>query len=315
MDRPPGRRRRRARPRRRGGDRRHADGRPWTRRCARSRGLPTTQRCGLPRRGPWSLPAAAGAAAARPSPGSRRSVRPRRRSIWRSSTAPPGRALGDGAVAAGRGVPMPGSTSFPSGHAASAFAFAVGTGNQVPLLALPLNVAGRGGRVLARAHRGALPLRRRGRRRHRRRRRRPGLSAVAPQGVPAATRSSGGWAPGRWAAQSRQPGGLRRRQPASCYQSHFHQAPLATARATTSARAMTIGCTAVASCFSLPDRSTVAMARSLLAPLLGSDQRAPRKRRTFAGREIHAPLLVRASGPPGDPLLCACLVSGKARGR
>ena len=39
----------------------------------------------------------------------------------------------------GRGVPMPGSTSFPSGHAASAFAFAVGTGNQLPWLALPLN--------------------------------------------------------------------------------------------------------------------------------------------------------------------------------
>jgi membrane-associated phospholipid phosphatase len=43
------------------------------------------------------------------------------------------------AAVTGRGVPMPGSTSFPSGHAASAFAFAVGTGTQVPLLALPLN--------------------------------------------------------------------------------------------------------------------------------------------------------------------------------
>ncbi len=40
-----------------------------------------------------------------------------------------------------RYVPMPASTSFPSGHSASAFAFAVGAGNQLPLLALPLNVA------------------------------------------------------------------------------------------------------------------------------------------------------------------------------
>ena len=47
----------------------------------------------------------------------------------------PQRATAD----AGRDVPMPVSTSFPSGHAASAFAFAVGTGNQLPVLALPLN--------------------------------------------------------------------------------------------------------------------------------------------------------------------------------
>ncbi len=42
-------------------------------------------------------------------------------------------------ISAGRAVPLPSSTSFPSGHAASAFAFAVGTGNQIPVLALPLN--------------------------------------------------------------------------------------------------------------------------------------------------------------------------------
>lgn len=42
-------------------------------------------------------------------------------------------------IAADRAVPLPSSTSFPSGHAASAFAFAVGTGNQVPVLSLPLN--------------------------------------------------------------------------------------------------------------------------------------------------------------------------------
>lgn len=37
-----------------------------------------------------------------------------------------------------RAVPMPGSTSFPSGHAGSAFAFACATGLRVPVLARPL---------------------------------------------------------------------------------------------------------------------------------------------------------------------------------
>lgn len=45
------------------------------------------------------------------------------------------------AVHPGRHVPMPGSTSFPSGHSASAFAFATGVGSVMPaagaLLALP----------------------------------------------------------------------------------------------------------------------------------------------------------------------------------
>ena len=37
-----------------------------------------------------------------------------------------------------RHVPMPGSLSFPSGHAASAFAFATGVGHGAPALAVPL---------------------------------------------------------------------------------------------------------------------------------------------------------------------------------
>lgn len=40
-----------------------------------------------------------------------------------------------------RQVPMPTSTSFPSGHAASAFAFAEGVGSVIPALGLPLRVA------------------------------------------------------------------------------------------------------------------------------------------------------------------------------
>jgi hypothetical protein len=39
-----------------------------------------------------------------------------------------------------RHVPMPKSTSFPSGHAASAFAFAYSIGRHVPALALPMRV-------------------------------------------------------------------------------------------------------------------------------------------------------------------------------
>jgi membrane-associated phospholipid phosphatase len=39
-----------------------------------------------------------------------------------------------------RNVPMPKSTSFPSGHAASAFAFAYSVGRHLPALALPLRV-------------------------------------------------------------------------------------------------------------------------------------------------------------------------------
>jgi membrane-associated phospholipid phosphatase len=42
------------------------------------------------------------------------------------------------ALIPGRGVRMPSSTSFPSGHAASAFAFATAAGAELPALALPL---------------------------------------------------------------------------------------------------------------------------------------------------------------------------------
>ena len=44
-------------------------------------------------------------------------------------------------VPALRWVPMPSSTSFPSGHAASAAAFAVAVGSVVPALRLPLRLA------------------------------------------------------------------------------------------------------------------------------------------------------------------------------
>lgn len=40
-----------------------------------------------------------------------------------------------------RQVRMPGSRSFPSGHAASAFAFATGVGNALPVVAVPLHAA------------------------------------------------------------------------------------------------------------------------------------------------------------------------------
>ena len=42
---------------------------------------------------------------------------------------------------AARHLPVPRSSSFPSGHAASAFAFAAGAGSELPVAALPLNVA------------------------------------------------------------------------------------------------------------------------------------------------------------------------------
>jgi membrane-associated phospholipid phosphatase len=42
-------------------------------------------------------------------------------------------------VPAGRKVRMPGSTSFPSGHSASAFAFATAVGDELPLAWLPLH--------------------------------------------------------------------------------------------------------------------------------------------------------------------------------
>jgi undecaprenyl-diphosphatase len=44
-------------------------------------------------------------------------------------------------VPVARQVAMPESTSFPSGHAASAFAFAAGAGYALPALSFPLNAA------------------------------------------------------------------------------------------------------------------------------------------------------------------------------
>jgi membrane-associated phospholipid phosphatase len=44
------------------------------------------------------------------------------------------------AVFEDRHVPMPASTSFPSGHAASAFAFAHAVGRHVPVLAVPIRL-------------------------------------------------------------------------------------------------------------------------------------------------------------------------------
>jgi len=46
----------------------------------------------------------------------------------------------DPATFVGRDIAMPASSSFPSGHAASAFAFAYAVGRHVPILALPIRL-------------------------------------------------------------------------------------------------------------------------------------------------------------------------------
>jgi undecaprenyl-diphosphatase len=56
---------------------------------------------------------------------------------YRAVRARPERLVIDDA----RQVPMPETSSFPSGHSAAAFAFAVAAGNELPVLALPLNAA------------------------------------------------------------------------------------------------------------------------------------------------------------------------------
>jgi undecaprenyl-diphosphatase len=48
---------------------------------------------------------------------------------------------GDAGVPDDRHVPMPGSTSFPSGHSASAFAFAEGVGTALPVAGVPVRLA------------------------------------------------------------------------------------------------------------------------------------------------------------------------------
>ena len=84
-------------------------------------------------------------------------------------------------VLARRHVPMPRTSSFPSGHTASAFAFATGVG-QVAAVALGAAAgAGDAGRLLARAYRCPLSRRRAGRCIYRRQRRRAGGPAARAQ--------------------------------------------------------------------------------------------------------------------------------------
>jgi len=59
----------------------------------------------------------------------------------------------DHELAATRHVPMPGSASFPSGHAASAFAFAYVVGRHLPGLGLPIRLLA-GGVAYSRVHTG-----------------------------------------------------------------------------------------------------------------------------------------------------------------
>jgi membrane-associated phospholipid phosphatase len=56
-------------------------------------------------------------------------------------------------VVAARHVPMPESASFPSGHAASAFAFAYAVGRHLPWLGLPIRLLA-GGVAYSRVHTG-----------------------------------------------------------------------------------------------------------------------------------------------------------------
>lgn len=56
-------------------------------------------------------------------------------------------------VIQGRHVPMPISSSFPSGHSAAAFAFAAGVGHEWPLGAVPLHLLA-GGVAYSRVHTG-----------------------------------------------------------------------------------------------------------------------------------------------------------------
>jgi membrane-associated phospholipid phosphatase len=56
-------------------------------------------------------------------------------------------------LVAARHIPMPGSASFPSGHAASAFAFAYAVGRHLPGLGLPIRLLA-GGVAYSRVHTG-----------------------------------------------------------------------------------------------------------------------------------------------------------------
>ena len=59
----------------------------------------------------------------------------------------------EGVLADDRGARMPSSSSFPSGHSASAFAFAAAVGDTLPPLALPLRLLA-GGVAYSRVHTG-----------------------------------------------------------------------------------------------------------------------------------------------------------------
>ena len=91
-----------------------------------------------------------------------------------------------GEWAAGRHVPMPGSSSFPSGHSASGFAFASAVSVEYPLLALPLRGLAAAVAYSRGPHRRALPWRRDRRRPGGRGRRTVRCPCAGPATAPAA---------------------------------------------------------------------------------------------------------------------------------
>jgi undecaprenyl-diphosphatase len=60
--------------------------------------------------------------------------------VAKSIAARPRPVRTDNATSAARDIAMPASSSFPSGHAASAFAFAYAVGRHVPALAIPVRL-------------------------------------------------------------------------------------------------------------------------------------------------------------------------------
>jgi undecaprenyl-diphosphatase len=98
-----------------------------------------------------------------------------------------------------RHVPMPGSTSFPSGHAASAFAFAYAVGRHLPALAVPIRLLA-AAVAYSRVHTGIhFPGRRGDRLGHRRRHGRHGRRRGRPgRPLPGGQRSC----PVRWSMQT-----------------------------------------------------------------------------------------------------------------
>ena len=130
--------------------------RAWTRECGGSPGRPTTRGCGSAARRS-SPPRAARPAGAPRSEASRPSPSRRPPRISCSS-----RSRGAGVrirarLLASRRARVPGSSSFPSGHAASAFAFATGVGSVLPVEAIPIRALASLVAYSRRAHRRALP--------------------------------------------------------------------------------------------------------------------------------------------------------------